>query len=134
MDIDLPLWHLASESDIISIYVEEIDPSRTEKRTITVKYSESETNEVSGGVDVGVGTDISASGNIAVDHSHTSANERMEETVVETTTGSDELGTIELNFMDPVVTGQSTKNGKSGYLINTVTSGTVTMMIMPKEI
>ena len=58
----------------------------------------------------------------------------MEETVVETTTGSDELGTIELNFMDPVVTGQSTKNGKSGYLINTVTSGTVTMMIMPKEI
>ena len=134
VDIDLPLWHLASESDIISIYVEEIDPSRAEKRTITVKYSESETNEVSGGVDVGVGTDISASGNIAVDHSHTSANERMEETVVETTTGSDELGTIELNFMDPVVTGQSTKNGKSGYLINTVTSGTVTMMIMPKEI
>lgn len=134
VDIDLPRWNLGSDSDIMSIYIEEIDPSETIKKEITVRYNESETTEIGGGADVGVDVGVEISGNISVNHSQTSENERMEKTTIETTAGSDELGIISIYFVEPVVLGEKTENAQEGYLINTLSCGSIDMMVMPKQI
>lgn len=134
VDIDLPQWRLDSESDIISIYIEEVDPSEEKEREITIQYNESETNEISGGAEAGADVGINISGNITVKHSHTSGSNKTEKTTVKSTVGSDPLGIAELDFLTPVVKDKSTKNGQVGYNINTISSGTIDLMVMPKEI
>ena len=120
--------------EIISIDIEEVDPSEEKEREVIIQYNESETNEVSGGVEGGLDAGINVSGNITVSHSHTSGTNKTEKTIIKSTVGSDNLGIIELNFLTPVVKSKCTKNGQKGYNINTVSTGTIDLMIMPKEI
>lgn len=130
VNVDIPRWSIDSDSDVITMHIEEIDPADTTNREIVIKYSESTVTKVGGNVSAGE----VVSGNISVDHTHSSSNERTETVNVKTTKGSDDLGNIELNFIDPVISSKGIKDGKSGYYINSVSSGVVDLMIMPKEI
>lgn len=41
------------------------------------------------------------------------------------------VGTAYLNYMDPVVIGEETRNGVAGYNVKTFSTGVVDMMILP---
>lgn len=44
---------------------------------------------------------------------------------------SDDLGSAYLNYMDPIIIGEETRNGVAGYNVKTFSTGVVDMMILP---
>ena len=44
---------------------------------------------------------------------------------------SDKLGATYVDYMDPIIVGEETRNGVAGYNVKTFHTGTVEMMIFP---
>lgn len=122
-------WDAYNKSLIINMAVYERDDSQT----ITRDYSVTEEYSVT--------TDFSATSGSGKDNKttikagigFTSTRKVTKSIKVVTQKESDDLGTISYNFLDPIILSDAEKSTK-GYKIQTVTNGTVEVMILPRRI
>ncbi len=133
ISVDLPRWNIDVDSNIISIHVEEMDPSTECTREIDIKRSSTTINKIGGEVS---GSDSSVSGKVTRDHSNDRETTVSEKYTIKTTGESDNLGTALLYFNEPVIEGEKKKEngGIDGYNIHIISTGAVDLMIMPREI
>ncbi|MDE7127552.1 MAG: hypothetical protein K2O58_06640 [Bacteroidales bacterium] len=135
-NIQLPLWDINMHSTTLKISVVEYDDSVVDEFTKSVKITRTNnfTADVSSEIKGEIGN-ASATGAIKLSYGVTNEKETIETITVKRTTGSDELGDVELNYTAPIISSAGTYNGKSGYYVNLVGVGNyVTMMILPRYI
>ncbi len=118
-------WDLSSQSITITIFAYEYDPDTTSEKTIQVG------EEFAGGANFSIdsigGFPIKLGFNVSNKTSHSYTLK------VTTTESSDDLGTLNLNYVDPVIKDDKDKNSK-GYEIYTVSSGVLTAMFVPESL
>lgn len=118
-------WDLSSQSITITIFAYEYDPDTTLEKTIQV--GEEFAGSANFSVDSIKGFPIKLGFNVSDKTSHSYTLK------VTTTETSDDLGTLNLNYVDPIIKNDEMKNSK-GYEIYTVSSGVLTAMFVPESL
>lgn len=118
-------WDLSSQSITITIFAYEYDPATTVEKTIQIgeEFAGSANFSVDsiGKFPIKLGFNVSNK----TSHSYTLK--------VTTTETSDDLGTLNLNYVDPIIKNDQLKNSK-GYEVYTVSSGVLTAMFIPESL
>ena len=127
----LPRWDISQESSMITINVAEFDEtgsaefSYTTKKTITNNFKADA--ELSG---LPIGD--SAKLKVGLGYSNTIADETSSiQKYTRGQGGVDNLGQAEWDYLTPIIKSRLYKNNTWGYEINTITTGTVDLMILP---
>lgn len=119
-------WDLANNSLNIILVMYEKDNSETITRTETASMEFANSSNFSASntsgsqlnkLDVGISSKTSHSTSITITQ----------------TKESDALGRLMVNFSDPIILGEMTKNGVKGYRIFTVNNGAVEVMMLPQK-
>lgn len=120
-------WDLANNSlnIIIAAYEHDVSETITTTTTFTTEFAansnfsstHTQGNTVNK-IEVGVGTKSSST--------YT--------TTTVKSLSSDDLGRITVSYIDPIITGETTKNGVKGYNIFTLNNGAVEIMMLPQRI
>lgn len=119
-------WDLANNSLNIILVMYEKDNSETITRTETASMEFANSSNFSASntsgsqlnkLDVGISSKTSHSTTITITQ----------------TKESDALGRLMVNFSDPIILGEMTKNGVKGYRIFTVNNGAVEVMMLPQK-
>lgn len=121
-------WDLYTESNNVIIHAREYDQdiTYTEKKSGTFKYSNNFSNN--GGLEVDaeiVKVSFGTSSSEAIETFNTN------EYTLSYTTTSDDLGSVVLRYMDPVITGRQVTDGIEEYELFTVSSGSIEMCFVP---
>lgn len=127
----LPRWDISQESSMITINVAEFDEtgssefSYTTKKTVTTNFkADAELSGVPVGdsakLKVGLGCSIAFGDETSSTQKYTRGQG-----------GVDNLGQAEWDYLTPIIKSRLYKNNTWGYEINTITTGTVDLMIIP---
>lgn len=120
-------WDLYNKALSIHIYVEEFDLTETIEKTINVVNEY--TNKADFSVEGGAGKDtLKMTAKLGYGFSHTTTTTSTIK--VNTTVGSDELGTLSFFFYDPIIRAESNNT----YKLYDVSSGDVTATILPIDL
>ena len=133
-DSNLPItidpWDLANLSLNIHIAIEEFDNSRTIEKEYSFKTEYSNKFDFSAGINGGGAATKATGYSVKLGYGFSKTTTRYESMKVTTQKASNDLGSIDLNFYDPVITSDTEVNSK-GYRVYTYNSGSVEMMILP---
>ncbi len=128
VNLRLPNWDISSQSAVVVIQVEECDDGATYtyERNVQSTYMQNFSLDASlnGVVD-------SVNFKVGLGYGYSSTDIRSEKVTIQRTDTSDDLGSAYLNYMDPVIISEATKDGVSGYNVKTFSTGVVDMMILP---
>lgn len=120
-------WDLANNSlnVILVMYEKDVSETITRTETASMEFASSSnfsTTNTSGSrldkSDVGISSKITSTSTITISQ----------------TKDSDALGRLMINFCDPIIIGEKTKNGVKGYRIFTVNNGAVEVMLLPQKL
>lgn len=133
VDWDLPSWDISQEGTMITISVGEFDEKGSTTIEHNVKKNWANNFKVDGELsNIPVGK--SAKAKVDLGYSHTGSHESSEKvTWSRGQEGIDFLGTTEWEYITPIIEKRTYKDGKLGYEIHTITTGTIDLMILPKS-
>ena len=128
---DLPRWDISQESTMITINVTEFDETGSSEISYTTKKTEAHNFKIDGEVSgIPLGGNVTAK--IGLGYNYTNTQETaVTRTYKRNQGGIDNLGQAEWDYLTPVALNRIYKNGKWGYEIKTITTGTVDLMILP---
>lgn len=128
-DIKLPRWDISTDSNTLSIVITELDETGTSEISYTTKRSFTNNFKVDTSAE---GTVDSIKLKLGLGYNYTDVNESSKtEKYTRTQGGIDNLGQAELEYLTPVLKKKATKNGVAGYEVETISSATVQLMILP---
>lgn len=117
-------WDLYNESNNVTIHAREIDDDTTVSRTKTTGFKYSNNFSVSLDVDIKkISLGVSDSNNVE--------STKTETYTVQYKKGCDELGSICLRYIDPIITGKQIKDGITEYSLFSTSSGAIEMCFIP---
>lgn len=137
VNIAIPKWDVGVQSSQVKIIIEEFDDGITYERKFVESFKKltnfTGSGEISGGIEIGSDDAVSGNANIKVG---LGGGNTKEETITTEykfsyTDNSDQLGSMMLDYVDPVLLSKTTKDGVSGYMVKTYTIGNLAMMIIP---
>lgn len=133
-DSNIPItiepWDLANQALNIHIAIEEFDNSHTVEKEYSFKTEYSNKIDFSAGINSG-GVATKAIGySLKLGYGFSTTTTRYEAMKITTQKSSNDLGSITLNFYDPIITSDQESNSK-GYKVYTYNSGSVELMILP---
>lgn len=133
-DSNIPItiepWDLANQALNIHIVIEEFDNSHTVEKEYSFKTEYSNKIDFSAGINSG-GVATKAIGySLKLGYGFSTTTTRYEAMKITTQKSSNDLGSITLNFYDPIITSDQESNSK-GYKVYTYNSGSVELMILP---
>lgn len=138
VDLRIPNWDISSQSSVVMIEVEEWDDGAQYTHTSNMESTYMQNFEINASLEGGLGgtgSGESVSGDlkykVGLGYGNSSSTKMVETVTTVRTDVSDDLGTAYLNYMDPVVIGEETRNGVAGYNVKTFSTGVVDMMILP---
>ena len=128
VDLRIPNWDVSSQSSTVMIEVEEHDDGDLEYYESNVQSTYMNNFKFDASSDVTLGT---VGLKLGLGYGYTSTETKSEKITTQRSDVSDDLGSAYLNYMDPVVIGEETRNGVAGYNVKTFSTGVVDMMILP---
>nr|WP_302831041.1 hypothetical protein [uncultured Bacteroides sp.] len=133
-DSNIPItiepWDLANQALNIHIVIEEFDNSHTVEKEYSFKTEYSNKIDFSAGINSGgVATKVIGY-SLKLGYGFSTTTTRYEAMKITTQKSSNDLGSITLNFYDPIITSDQESNSK-GYKVYTYNSGSVELMILP---
>lgn len=125
VNLDLPRWKISQTSSVITISVSEFDETGvseyTYKTTHTAGLNFIHSSQIGmGNWKVGLGVTTSYSDSYTTTEKYT-----------RNQGGVDNLGQADLVYNKPVILNQTSKNGVSGYDVNTISTGDLDIMVLP---
>lgn len=130
----LPRWDISQESTMITINVAEFDEvgaSEFEYETRNTITNNFKIDGEASGISLG-DTTSAPKLKVGLGYNHTESTESTSKhKYTRSQGGVDNLGQAEWDYLTPIVLNRTSKNGTWGYEINTITTGTVDLMIMP---
>ena len=139
VDVDLPIWDLSGSSSRITISVIEFDETGDAEFYYNVTHTNStnwETKEENGiGGEIGIGGGkISVTRKVGLGLTIRNEDVTNEtEKYKRTQGGVDNLGQAELDYLTPVLKSRTCKDGVWGYEVETISTGLVDIMMLPKS-
>ena len=128
---DLPRWDISQESTMITINVTEFDETGSSEFSYSAKKSVTNNFKIDGEVS-GIPLGGTVTAKIGLGYNYTNTQETAEtRTYRRNQGGIDSLGQAEWDYLTPVALNRVYKDGKWGYEIKTITTGTVDLMILP---
>ena len=128
---DLPRWDISQESTMITINVTEFDETGSSEITYTTKNTVTDNFKIDGEVP-GIPIVSGITAKVGLGYNHTESTETTEtKTYKRNQGGIDNLGQAEWDYLTPIALNRVYKNGKWGYEIKTISTGTVDLMILP---
>jgi len=129
VDIKLPRWDISNASNTLTIVVNELDETGTSEIIYTTKRAFTNNFKVDTSAE---GTVDSVKLKMGLGYNYTDVNESSStEKFTRSQGGIDNLGQADLEYLTPVLKEKITKNGVVGYEVETISSTTVQMMILP---
>ena len=107
-------WNMATSSDNIWIKVLEYDPSATESYTVTKAFKQSFSVSLSANGSFWEKCGLGVSGSYGVEHTESKS------FTVTKTTGSDDLGDCDLNYVDNIIIASTEHDGNSGFVLKSI--------------
>ncbi len=132
-NIQLPKWDISSQSTVMNINVSEYDNEGEIETSISItnSFTTNFTTEGEIAADMPMGN-AKAHGKIKVGYGQSNSDQTTQTVIVKEKTGSDDLGTDFLYYVNPVILSQSRVNAVSGYRVQEIDTGFVYMLVMPK--
>lgn len=127
----LPRWDISQESSMITINVAEFDETGSSEFSYTTKKTVTNNFKVDAELS-GIPIGNAAKLKVGLGYSNTTVDETSStQKYTRTQGGVDNLGQAEWDYLTPIVKSRTYKNNTWGYEINTITTGTVDLMIIP---
>ncbi len=124
-------WDISKDGTMITIAVGEFDEKGDHELRYITKRQWTNNFKIDGGVE-GIPLGGKAQAKINVGYSGTDTHDtNVEEKFTRSQGGIDDLGTAYWEYITPIVEKRVNKNGKWGYEINTITTGTIDIMVLP---
>lgn len=120
VNLRLPSWDISTQSSVITIEVEEVDDGDTYNCVSNIE------NTFMQNFDFNYN-----SAKFGLGYGNTTTIKSGETVTTQRIDASDKLGATYVDYMDPIIVGEETRNGVAGYNVKTFHTGTVEMMIFP---
>lgn len=131
-NLELDPWDISRDGANIYVEISERDSDQKITQTESFTYTFSNAFTYGTSSSVSVGTDVVKIGYGTTTSSTISASDtETTTTTIETTLNSDDLGSANLWYDDPIILSSGTENGIKGYKLYSVTTGSVEIEFMP---
>ena len=139
VNLRIPNWDITTQSSSVFIMVEEYDDgtSYTYESSVEATYMKNfslnadASGSVGGSSNSGNNSSLTGQFKIGLGYGSSTTEKESSTCRIQRTDTSDSFGAAYLNYMDPVIIGETTKGGIEGYNIKLYETGMIDMIILP---